>query len=932
MFLAHRQLDKIKSLNLPEIVSSYGISVKHSGNSSYQALCPFHADKNPSLSISFKGDKWLWHCFGCSAKGTVVDFVMKKEGLSFKEAYKKLSEATGINIQQPASSRKEIAPGKPKAKSQESKTESNPQELLNKIADFYHSTFKEDRRGLEYLTKRGISAKEIYLDFKIGFVNGSLKKTLPEAGPMFEQLKELGLLNEKGNECFYNCVVFPIFDENNQVVSLYGRNIEGKQHPALARKGGAHLYLAGPHRGVFNAKVLRTTKSIFLTESIIDALSLYQLGFKETIPLYGTNGLTSDHLELFKKYEIAQAYLCLDNDAAGKEASLKVAQELSSLGIKSLCISLPEGIKDGNDYLLSGKTKDDFTQLIAEARPLEFRQEDLFSHRLICPSGPLGKPKISQEEDQIIFDFSGRSYRIRGLTIARLDQLKVNIKLCSQGFSCWDSLDLYSAKARAAFILEAKKALSLEPGTLNAELAIIIEHLENEQARLLEENRSKKPQERPQLTEEEKAQALEFLKSPDLFERIIADFKACGYVGEETNLLLGYITSISRKLQEPLAVLIVSRSASGKSTLQDAVLSFTPPEDYEKYTRLTDQALFYKDENALRHKLLAIEEEKGASGAGYSLRNLQSAHGLRSAATIKDPNTGKLNTAVYQVSGPTSMMLTTTYYQDFDFETYNRFIILTVDESWQQTKAILTRQRLNETLEGTIFKRQRERIRKLHHNVQRLLKPLEVVNPYSQALTFIDSMLRARREQPKYLSIIKAIALLRQYQKELKSYSEGNETFGYIEVDLKDIEIANSIANQILGRSLDEMSPPARRLLLEIKKLVDKLCLEQNILQDRCIISRRDIREFTGWSDYQVRTHIRELEELEYLIPASGSKGKRFTYQLVWDGQGTDGSKFMLSLIAVHKLQNYEGKFSYYEGTSRPLSGASSGNLAPQLT
>lgn len=918
MFLGYSRLNQIKKLNLLEIAQSYGLILKQAGSSNYQTLCPFHPDKNPSLCISPKENGiWLWHCFGCGSKGTVIDFVMKMENLTFKEAYKKLGERVGPAEKIPPRPKPQVskpqAPSLPKPKESSQPTTSaqsglRPQELLAKVIDFYHQSFKEDSRAQEYLAKRGITDHGIYLDFKLGFANGTLKNTLPQEGPILEQLKVLGLLNEKGNECFYNCIIFPIFDEHNQPVSLYGRNIEQK----------LHLYLVGPHRGVFNAKVLSTTKTIFLTESIIDSLSLYQLGIKEAISLYGTNGLTPDHLSLFKKYQTSQVYLCLDNDEAGKEAVRRIGQELFSLGIKTFCITLPEGTKDANDYLLAGKTRDDFDRLVSEARPLEFRREDLFLAQPLVLPKPNSTCEVSEDEGQIIFNFNStlpsRSYRIRGLNTQRFDQLKVNIKLAALGLSHLDSFDLYNARARGTFVSGAKKVFNLDAGLVNSDLSLIIEHLETLQTQALEASRKRRQEEKPQMTEEEINQALEFLKDPNLFERILADFKASGYVGEETNLLLGYIASVSRKLSEPLALLLVSRSASGKSTLQDAVLSFTPPEDYEKYTRLTDQALFYKEEDALKHKLLAIEEEKGVAGAGYSLRNLQSAHGLRIAATIKDPLTGKLKTEVYRVAGPTAMMITTTF-SESDFETYNRFIVLTVDESLEQTKLILERQRLDDSLEGLILKKKRDKIQRLHHNAQRLLKSLEVANPYSKELTFTDSILRARREQPKYLSIIKAIALLRQYQKEVKSSASDAGPLEYIEVDLKDIEIANSITNEVFGRSLDEMSPPSRRLLVEIKRLVDKTILETHLPEDCCVISRRDIREWTDWSDYQIRTHIKELEELEYLIPIQATSGKRFTYQLVWAGQGLDGEKFILGLIDLKTLKHPdpEGVLAYPE-------------------
>lgn len=759
-------------------------------------------------------------------------------------------------------------------------SEFNPQTLLNRTMEFYHAVFKEERQGLEYLVKRGIIEQAIYLDYKIGFVNGSLRRTLPSEGPIVEMLKQIGILTPKGSELFYNCVVLPIYDEDNNVVSIYGCHIERKED----------LYLPGPHKSVFNLGALKVSKRIILTESIIDSLSLIQVGRRETIPLYGINGITKDHVELFKKYQIREVYFCPVGD--DHEASMRVMDELSPLGIRCYRIALPDGVADINDYLLTGATKDSFDQFIEQAEPFETKSNELLdgSH-----------PVITEDEIQVSFDFKGRSYRIRGITAVRLDQLKVSIKLTFNGLYHIDTFDLYSAKARGTFTTQVRKVLSLDPGVVNQDLSLIVEHLESLQAKMREEKEIKTDSQ--EMTEQEKEEAMEFLKSENLLERIVADFKACGQIGEETNLLLGYLVTISRKLSSPLAVLVVSRSGSGKTTLQDVVLSFTPPEDYEKYTRLTDQALFYKTEDALKHKLLAIEEERGASGCAYSLRNLQSSHALSIATTAKDPTTGKLKTDVYKVSGPTAIMITTTLSEDSDYETYNRFIILTIDESISQTKRILERQRLNETIEGIVDKKRREKIKRRHHNAQRLLKMLEIANPYSNQLTFIDTILRARREQPKYFAIIKTIALLRQYQKEIKTIETDGQTIEYIEVDLKDIEMANRIANEILGRNLDELSPPSKNLLIEIKKMAESIAVEQKKESVDVIFTRREVREFTRWSDYQIKVHIKQLEELEYLYPVYGGPGKRYAYQLLWDGKGMDGEKFLMGLIEIGKIK-----------------------------
>lgn len=258
---------------------------------------------------------------------------------------------------------------------------------------------------------------------------------------------------------------------------------------------------------------------------------------------------------------------------------------------------------------------------------------------------------------------------------------------------------------------------------------------------------------------------------------------------------MGYLSAVSRKLDEPLSVMIQSRSAAGKSTLQDAILSLIPPEDFVKYTRLTGQALFYKEENSLIHKCLAIEEEEGARDASYSIRNIQSSKYLSIAATGKDPVTGKLRTEEYKVKGPVALMITTTEVA-FDDETTSRFIVLTIDESREMTEQILKRQREERTLEGLKRKTLAERIATKHQNAQRLLRPLKVVNPYAAELTFPSESLRARRDHKKYLGLIDAIAYLRQYQREVKTIDEATE---YIEATLDDIAKANALAQEILG-------------------------------------------------------------------------------------------------------------------------------------
>ena len=146
-------------------------------------------------------------------------------------------------------------------------------------------------------------------------------------------------------------------------------------------------------------------------------------------------------------------------------------------------------------------------------------------------------------------------------------------------------------------------------------------------------------------------------------------------VGEETNKLTGYIASLSRKLEHPLAIMVQSSSAAGKSSLMDAVLAFVPEEEIARYSAMTERSLYYMAQDELKHKVLALAEEEGAERATYPLKLLQSEGELRIASTGKDSVTGKLETKEYLVEGPTMIFLTTTQDAEWIKQSSNSTII-----------------------------------------------------------------------------------------------------------------------------------------------------------------------------------------------------------------------------------------------------------------
>ena len=346
-------------------------------------------------------------------------------------------------------------------------------------------------------------------------------------------------------------------------------------------------------------------------------------------------------------------------------------------------------------------------------------------------------------------------------------------------------------------------------------------------------------------------------------------------------------------------MLIQSTSAAGKSTLMDALLALMPEADRVHYSAMTGQSLFYIGEGDLRHKILAIAEEEGVRQAAYALKLLQSQGELTIASTGKDPTTGKLVTEEYRVEGPVMLVLTTTAI-DLDEELLNRCLVLTINESREQTAAIHARQRQARTLQGLLAGKEAEAVKALHRAAQTLLRPVAVVNPYAEALTFRSESPRLRRDHAKYLTLIDAIAFLHQHQRPVKTASVAGGAIEYVEVTPADIALANRLAGEVLGRSLDELPPQTRRLLGQVAAWVDGRARTQGIERSSVRFTRRELREALTAGDTQLKLHLTRLVEQEYLIVHR--HGPLFRYELAFDGDAESGGRQLVGLIDVATL------------------------------
>ena len=493
-----------------------------------------------------------------------------------------------------------------------------------------------------------------------------------------------------------------------------------------------------------------------------------------------------------------------------------------------------------------------------------------------------------------------RHYRVRGLEKNKsAHQMRINVLATRDDLVHMDTFDLCKARSRASFIKATATELFVDEAIIKRDIGQLLLQLEQIQHDQIEAATRKRPHV-VELSENERAEALQFLRSPNLVQRILDDYDTCGLVGEESNKLVCYLAAISRRLNEPLAVLIQSGSAAGKTSLMDATLAFVPDEHQIRYSAMTGQSLYYMGTTDLAHKVLAIAEEEGVSQASYALKLLQSDGTLTIAAAGRNSGTGRQETETYEVEGPVMMFLTTTN-ETPDPELQNRCITLQVNESSEQTAAIHERQRAAYTLDRA-GKSSISATRVLHQNAQRLIEPLPVVIPWANQLTFRSDQTRMRRDHQKYLSLIASIALLHQHQRSGKQRTVDGETVEYIEATIEDAQLANKLASDVLGQSLNSLLPQTRQLLILIDNHINQRSQKEKQPRDTIRFTQRELREELGWGDFQLRRHLHRLLDLEYVLDFRTGHGNQHQYQLMYNGEGRDGQPFVLGLTDPSKL------------------------------
>jgi DNA primase catalytic core len=901
-----------KEVDLAELVIRSGVALKKAGGD-LVGCCPFHEDGTPSLVVT--PSKNLWHCMGaCQVGGSVIDWVMRTQGVSFRHAVE-LLRAGATPVITPGRARPVAARSTARKLPSPLDVSAEDQAVLSSVLDYYSATLAESPEALGYLARRKIDDPAVITRFRLGYANRTLGYRLPskatkEGGAVRSRLIDLGVLRPSGHEHLSGSIVVPVITPAGAVTELYGRKVG--QH--LRAGTPAHLYLPGPHHGVWNEEGL-SGGEVILCESLIDALTFYCAGFPHVTASYGTAGFTPDHVEAFERHHVTRVLIAYDHDLAGDEAAKSLAQDLMGCGIECFRILFPYG-GDANDVATSAtKVADALGRCVREAqwmgagttptrrrsRPVQGDDErpegdavggqggvvdaeltiqgdegskPLSSSAAVLPTAIL--VAVAASHDELVVEVGPRRWRVRHIPkVASPGSLRVNVMVGMGERFHVDTVDLYSAKQRAGFTEAAATELRAERDAIKAEVGRVLLAVEEAQAAVI----TPEPTDAVMaVSAAERDDALSLLSSPDLMDQVLDAFSTLGVVGEQTAALTAWLTLTSRLSDRPLGAVIQSSSAAGKSTLADAALALMPKESTVAYSAMTGQALYDLGETDLAHKVLSIAEEEGAARASYALKLLVSEGRLSIAAAGKDPLTGRLVTNTYEVTGPVALLMTTTS-TELDEELANRLLVLAVDEGRNQTRAVHIAQRDAETLEGLVARARRSDVIARHANAQRLLNPVAVVNPHAPTLGFSDHSTRNRRDNAKYLGLIRAVTLAHQHQRTKKQVVVESKTVTYIEATETDVALAEQLCGHVLGTTIDELSPATRNLLTSI---VDFTATNGSRF------TRRALRDATGLGDSQLKVHLGRLVDLEYV--AVERAGPSTSYELVGDAGRDTGS------------------------------------------
>ncbi len=726
-----------------------------------------------------------------------------------------------------------------------SPTPAETQVILQRLVVLYAQEFSQNQTVRDTLAQRGLSNLALLEHHKVGYCAGHLNRILNDPAQS-GKLQAIGILDKNGKEPFDRCVVLPQFTPDGVIAGLW----------AVPLKGGAPRFLPGFPHVFWNAAAAKLSSRVLLTDCPLDALALMAAGFKNAMAVPpGKEAMDTSSLE---QQGVQQLFLVV-GDASPNSAFAKTAEsKLKPYRPAVVTLAGHQGplafLKANGEKALAEAVTAGMHGLVATAIPGMRARPDGFSLSLTDIAYTAINPERTKRSFRVTIR-ARRGEKDTGMTV-----------------------DFYQLRQRREFVREMARQFGDAVERFEADLSKLQDacELRVTQPDLLMPESPVDP-----VPEGDKREAELLGKDPDLFGHILRDFDTLGIVGEADNIILSYLVMTSRRMSDPLGLMLISSPGTGKSAIAEQATDLCPPESRFDATHLSGKALFHAGAGQLKHKLISISENAGAEKANYSLRVLMSAKELTAVITAKDQVTGQLQAETKRVEGPAAV-LNTSSDPNLDRETLTRYLVTHTNESREQTRKIQKRQREAHSEAGLIARAECDRIVRRHHAFQRLLRPVKVVTPKSLEIDYCDDRLNGRRDHPKVLNLLETVAFVRQMQKQVKQV----EGIDYIEVDASDLAVAQPLIQKLFVARFDELSGPSCSLLAVLYAMQEtaKGQASRNQFNDegRYLFTRRQVREHSGFSKTALHRCFTELEEYEYVLRDTATRRRPFRYVLDW--------------------------------------------------
>jgi len=879
------EIKQIKSkLSILKVLNYYGLKADKNG----MLNCPFHNDKTPSMKIYPETNTWTCFSSNCTAgTGDQIEMIQRKDKLNKHQAILKAKSMLNGSPVQSVKPNKKPVPVPP--------TDKERIAFLEKMFSYFKKAVSNSRPAKDYLINRHLDISKIEAGYNSGqFHHGTRKdEALIKSCLNYGLLKKTDKKSRTGDLSYKafgkSCIVFPLKNKENKISGLYFRSI-------LPNTAGRHFYLKNK-TGLYPEQPKPEIKSLILTESIIDAATLLQYpeitNKHNILALFGTNGLTGEHMEaiilwmIARKDKTKEITLFLDGDEAGQKAAEKYCRTIKKITDEQLFIYTVD-TPDGEDInsLLDGHQPNIYTHLLNNKKLFISTEKTL-----IEPEEP--KEPKEPKEPEVKIPNSLNNYITKsllnttnpdyitlttgdlhltvlgGINLQQLDRLRITLKITNQTGKVRNNIDLYNIDQTDRFINKAAEKLETGSTTLNRAISVLTDKLELYRLNKLEAMKTNKPKDRI-LSEARKNKAIKYLSAPELLKRTNEDIGKTGVIGEENNRMLMILVFISRLREQPLHIISLGGSGTGKTYLQEKISELIPEQDKKEITILSENAFYYFEKTELKHKLVLIEDMDGAEQVLYPLRELQSKKKISKTVPIKDSK-GNLKTITLNVEGPICLAGTTTKERLYE-DNANRSILIYLDNTKEHKEKIMNYQR--KLSAGKIDTKKEEEIKELFKDIQTVLKPVKVRNPYAEQLKIPEHVFKPLRTNSHYLTFIETVTFYHQYQRTLKTDTGTGSPAcePYIETTIEDIEEANKLIKDVLLAKSDELTKTVREFFEQLKKQIKK--------DKKQSFYSKEIQEHLRIYPMKVNRYLRELESRNFIRRTGGNRKKGFEYEI----------------------------------------------------